>query len=138
MKHIFKKSTLFLFSGLLLLGACKKNFEELNAPWNQPTSASTPEVFNAIISSLPLTAGEQSVFNSWIYSITQQATITSGAYPYDNARSAAWTNYYSTLANYRMLEKRIEESGNAASMNNLYAMLKTIMAYKTIKTTNYF
>lgn len=138
MKHIFKKPTIFLFSGLLLLGACKKNFEELNAPWNQPTSASTPEVFNAIISSLPLTPGEQSVFNSWIYPITQQATITSGAYPYDNARGAAWTNYYSTLANYRMLEKRIAESGNVASMNNLHAMLKTIMAYKTIKTTNYF
>ena len=138
MKHMLNKSTILLFIGVLFLGACKKNFETLNAPWNQPTTASTPEVFNAIVSSLPLTAGEQSVFNSWIYPITQQAAITSGAYPYDNARGAAWTNYYATLANYRMLEKRIKESSDVASMNNLYAMLKTIMAYKTIKTTNYF
>lgn len=138
MTHTRKKIVLILLPMLLFFSACKKNFETLNSPWNQPTSASTPELFNAIISSLPLTAGEQSVYNSWIYPITQQGMITSGAYPYNNAKDPLWNNYYSTLANYRLLEKNIAASTDVASMNNLSAMLKTIMAYKTIKTTNFY
>lgn len=123
---------------LLLFSSCKKNFESINTPPKDATIATTPEVFNMIVSSLPLTAGEQSVFNSWIYPITQQAIVTSGAYPYDNAKEAVWSNYYTTLANYRLLESRITSSSTPATMNNLYAMLKTLMAYKTFKTTNYY
>jgi hypothetical protein len=138
MKHMRQTIYLLFLATLLLCGACKKNFETLNAPWNQPPTASIPELFNAVVSSLPLTAGEQSVFNAWIYPITQQGMITSGSYAYLNARDAAWNNYYNTLGNYRLLESRIAASEDVSSMNNVYAMLKTIMAYKTIKTTNYF
>jgi hypothetical protein len=123
---------------MLMLFSCKKDFESINTPPKDATSAPTPQVYNQIISSLPLTAGEQSVFNSWVYPITQQAIVVSGGYPYDNAKDAAWSNYYLTLSNYRLLESRITESDTAAKMNNLYAMLKTIMAYKTFKTTNYY
>ncbi|MBS1563584.1 MAG: SusD/RagB family nutrient-binding outer membrane lipoprotein [Bacteroidetes bacterium] len=118
--------------------SCKKNFETINSPWNQPTTASIPELFNGVVSSLPLTAGEQSVFNAWIYPITQQGMIVSGSYAFVNARDAAWNNYYTTLGNYRLLQSRIAESSNPSGMNNVTAMLKTLMAYKTIKTTNYF
>ncbi len=137
MKHS-KKYIILLLGGSIFLGACKKNFEEINTPPKDATDASTPQIFNAIVSSLPLGAGEQSVFNSWIYPITQQAIITSGAYPYDNAKAEVWTNYYTTLANYHLIESRIAEAGSPSSMNNLYAMLKTIMAYKTFKVTNYY
>src|SRR5258708_3193953 len=123
MKLIRYTIIIFLFSDVFIFTACKKDFETINSPWNQPTSPTIPELFNAIVSSLPLTAGEQSVFNSWIYPITQQGMITSGAYPYINARDAAWSNYYSTLGNYRLLENRIATSADPASMNNLYAML---------------
>ena len=138
MTHIRKTLYLVLLAALFCCSACKKNFESINAPWSAPTSASTPEVFNAIISSLPVTAGEQSVYNAWIYPITQQGIITAGSYPYSNAKDAAWNNYYATLANYRLLQSRIAAASDVNSMNNVYAMLKTIMAYKTIKTTNYF
>ncbi|RYE11566.1 MAG: SusD/RagB family nutrient-binding outer membrane lipoprotein, partial [Sphingobacteriales bacterium] len=118
--------------------SCKKDFEEINAPWDKPSSASTPEMFNAVVSSLPLTGGEQSVMNAWLYPITQQAAITSGSYPFDNAKGAVWENYYYTLGNARIIEDRIEKSENPSSMNNVSAMLKTIMAYKSFKATNYF
>jgi hypothetical protein len=95
-------------------------------------------MFNGIVSSLPITAGEYSVMNSWIYPITQQGIVTSGAYPYDNAKSAVWDNYYQTLANYRLLQSRISASKDSSTLNNLYGMLKTLMAYKTFKTTNYY
>lgn len=120
------------------LFSCTKDFEEINTPPKDATSAPTPQVYNMIISSLPLTGGEQSVFNSWIYPITQQAIVVSGAYPYNNARDAAWSNYYLTLANYRLLEDRIATSESPGKLNNVYAMLKTIMAYKAFKTTNYY
>lgn len=135
MKYLSKISIVAL---LIATASCKNDFEEINAPWDKPNSASTPEMFNAVVSSLPLTGGEQSVMNAWIYPITQQAAITSGSYPFDNARDAVWENYYYTLANARIIEDRIEKSENPSSMNNVSAMLKTIMAYKSFKTTNYF
>lgn len=119
-----------------LVSSCKKDFEKINTPPTAATSASSEQIYNMIVSSLPQTPGEQSVYNSWIYPITQQAIVTSGAYPYNNARDAEWSNYYTTLANYRLLESRIAES--PANMNNFYAMLKTIMAYKTFKVTNFY
>ncbi len=137
MKPIICRIEALLFA-VLLLASCKKDFESINTPPKDATTATTPEVFNMIISSLPETGGEQSVYNSWIYPITQQAIVTSGAYPYDNAKDGLWSNYYTTMADYRLLENRITTATNPASMNNLYAMLKTIMAYKTFKTTNFF
>lgn len=119
--------------------SCKDGFEDINAAWDKPTNATTNEIFNAVVSSLPLTAGEQSVMNSWLYPITQQAVVsTGGAYPYDNARNAVWQNYYYTLANIRIIEDRIEKDANPAQFNNLSAMLKTLKAYKTFKATNYY
>lgn len=123
---------------LLSLGGCKKDFTTINTPPEGATVATTPEVFNEVISSLPMGAGEYSVSNSWIFPITQQAIITSGAYPYDNARSEVWSNYYQTMANYRLLQSRISATKDTTTMNNISAMLKIIMAYKTFKVTNYY
>lgn len=123
---------------VLFAGSCKKNFESINTPPVGATDATTPLMFNGIVSSLPITAGEYSVMNSWIYPITQQGIIVSGAYPYDNAKSAVWDNYYQTLANYRLLQTRISATPDTTTLNNLYGMLRTIMAYKTFKTTNYY
>lgn len=135
MKHLSKIAIIAL---LVTSVSCKNDFEEINAPWNKPNSASTPEMFNAVVSSLPLTTAEQTVMNAWIFPITQQMAITSGSFPYDNAKGAVWENYYYTLANVRILEDRIDKSDNPASMTNMSAMLKIIMAYKSFKATNYF
>jgi len=135
-KHTYL--SFILLTALVTGSSCKKDFETLNAPWNQPTKASVPELFNGILSSLPLTAGEQSVFNAWLYPITQQAIIVSGSYPFNNASEPAWDNYYAALGTYRILQDSIAARKDTANMNNVNAMLKTIMAYKTIKATNYY
>ncbi|MGN7786108.1 SusD/RagB family nutrient-binding outer membrane lipoprotein [Niabella sp. 22666] len=119
--------------------SCTKNFEEINTPPKDPVTASTDELFNGIISSLPLAGGEYAVMNSWIYPMTQQGVVAgSNSYNFDHARGALWTTYYQALANYRLIQSRIEASATPANMNNLYAMLKTLIAYKTFKNTNYF
>lgn len=138
MKSIKNKIYAALFVTAIVGGGCKKGFEDLNTPPDKASTATTPELFNAIVSSLPLTAGEQSVLNSWIYPITQQAIVVSGAYPYDNAKSAVWENYYLTMGNFRVMEDRINKDPNKDTYNNIMAMAKTIMAYQTLKTTNYY
>lgn len=138
MKRIQYKIYLALFATAVMQVSCKKGFEGLNTPPDKASTATTPEMFNAIVSSLPLSAGEQSVLNSWIYPITQQGIVVSGGYAYDNAKSAVWENYYLALGNYRVLEDRIGKDPNKDTYNNTMAMLKTIMAYHTLKTTNYY
>ena len=140
MKYIINKARgVAFFATLFMLSSCTKNFVSINTPPESATDATTPAVFNGIISSLSISAGEYSVMNSWIYPITQQAMISSGSsYRFDNARSALWTNYYYSLASYRLLQHRIATSTDSSKMKNMYAMLKTIMAYKTFKLTNYF
>lgn len=132
---------IYLYAALICsaLFGCTKNFEEINTPPTKPVTASTEELFNGVISSLPISAGEYSVMNSWVYAITQQGALGGGhPYNFDNARDGLWNTYYQSLANYRLIQSRIEASSNPASMNNLSAMLKTLMAYKTFKNTNYF
>ncbi|MHA4812162.1 SusD/RagB family nutrient-binding outer membrane lipoprotein [Flavitalea flava] len=139
MKYIINNTgRLIIFMALLISGGCTKNFESINTPPEGATDVSTPALFNGIISSLPVTPGEYSVLDSWIYPITQQGIVTSGAYPYDNAKSALWTNYYKTMASYRLIQTRISAAADSSTMKNLSAMLKTIMAYKTFKVTNYY
>jgi len=135
---INRTGALIAIMALLFTGACKKNFESINTDPKGATDATTPEVYNGIVSSLPLSAGEYSVMNSWIYPITQQGIVTSGAYAFDNARSAVWTNYYTAMASYRLLQSRISAATDTSTMNNLSGMLRTLMAYKTFKTTNYY
>ncbi|RYY54183.1 MAG: SusD/RagB family nutrient-binding outer membrane lipoprotein [Chitinophagaceae bacterium] len=139
MKRLSNKLYIALVAAAVALQVgCTKGFEDLNTPKDKASSASTPELFNAIISSLPQTAGEQSVINSWIYPITQQAIVVSGAYPYDNAKNSVWETYYLALGNYRVLEDRISKDPAKDTYNNVMAMLKTVMAYHTLKTTNYY
>lgn len=135
---INKTGAAILAITVLFTSSCKKNFESVNTPPEGATDNSTGAVFNAIVSSLPLSAGEYSVMNSWLYPITQQGVVAAGAYPYDNAKTPVWQNYYQTLANYRAMQARISSSKDSATLNNVYGMLKTLMAYKTFKNTNYY
>jgi len=140
MKHLKYKTRqiVFLLISVFLFGSCTKDFEEINTPPEGATDASTPAVYNAIVSSLPMASGQYSVMNAWMYPITQQAAITGGSYPYENANGEVWSNYYRALANYRLLQSRISAETDPAIMNNLSAMLRTIMAYQTFRVTNYF
>src|ERR1700687_1224392 len=99
MKHLKNNIgyLILLFLVILSLGSCTKNFETVNAPPEGAQDASIPALFNGVISSLPLASGEYSVMNSWMYPITQQAIVTSGAYPYENGNKEIWSNYYYTL-----------------------------------------
>ena len=53
MKHLKYKTRqiVFLLISVFLFGSCTKDFEEINTPPEGATDASTPAVYNAIVSS---------------------------------------------------------------------------------------
>ena len=134
-QKIFKISATVIIS-IASFTACTKNFEAINTPPEGATDITISSAYNAIISSLPITAGEYSVMNSWLYQITQLSMGQSG-FPFNNA-SGVWSNYYQTLGTYRLLQDSISAATDSSKLNNVSAMLKTIMAYKTFKMTNYY
>ncbi len=127
-----------LMSASLLGTSCRKNFETVNDKPNGATISTLYTEFNYVVSSLPITDGEYSVMNAWLYPINQQGVVVGNAYPFNNARTSVWENYYLTLATYRKMQSEIAASADSAQYNNVSAMLRTIMAYKAFKVTNYY
>ncbi|MCX6270908.1 MAG: SusD/RagB family nutrient-binding outer membrane lipoprotein [Bacteroidetes bacterium] len=138
-KHIF---FLALFPVLVLFFSCTKGFEEINKDPDGFTTASDGSLFNGIIGSLVLTGDEQMYLqNEILYKQTQQAALTSSAW--GSATSigikSVWSNYYDALAEIRELEDRFSaKDPSTAGLNNMKAMLKVVLAYKTFKLTDYF
>lgn len=142
MKHNIKNraARIFILSGLsmsLLLSSCDKDFGDINRAWDNRTfSAEIPALFNKVVSSLvdPGTAG--TIHTSWIYQNTQLAGMyAASGYRMDNQVGAMWNNYYTALANARKMEQLMDASPDAAKMTNVKAMLKTLIAYQTLRTT---
>ncbi len=126
-------------AAVLFTSSCKNGFEEINKPWDKAVSAPVEQLYNGLVSTMVLGWQEQVTYHSWIYPITQQAMVTSNSgYVMANAASELWSNYYLALGNYRLLEKRIDESPDRDRYKNLLAMAKTVMAYKTIKVSEFF
>lgn len=124
---------------LFVASSCKDGFEEINKPWDKDVSASVSQVYNGLVSTMVMGWQERVTYNSWVYPVTQQGMITaSSGYVMANAASELWNNYYYALGNYRLLEQKIEESADKAKLTNVRAMARTLMAYKTLKVTEFF
>ncbi|AOW10288.1 SusD/RagB family nutrient-binding outer membrane lipoprotein [Flavobacterium gilvum] len=133
---------------LFLLGAitvattssCEQDFGDMNKAWENKVYAPTiPALFNSISASMTDISGNGRMKGSFIYQATQLAApYASSGYRMDDLAIGHWTNYYTALANARKLESVIDADPNAAKMVNLKAMLKTMLAYKTIHATLMF
>ncbi len=128
--------------GLLLLlnGACTKVFEEINTDPQKFTVASDGSLFNGVIESLVPTGNEQFyIWNEILYKQTQQAALGSEAWGnFSIGTEELWKNYYNTLPAIRELERRLASYPQSAGVNNMKAMVKILLAYKTFKMTDYF
>ncbi|MDT8394557.1 MAG: SusD/RagB family nutrient-binding outer membrane lipoprotein [Bacteroidales bacterium] len=125
---------------LIVLSACKKNFEEINTNPQGFTTASNGSLFNAIIESLILTGNEQFYINNEIlYKQTQLAALTRDAWGnFTLGTESMWGNYYQSLPNFRELERRFNNMDQTPEVINMKAMLKIVLAYKTFKLTDIF
>ncbi|MCU7547576.1 SusD/RagB family nutrient-binding outer membrane lipoprotein [Chitinophagaceae bacterium LB-8] len=125
--------------GINTLSSCTKGFEEMNKPYNKPTSASIGDLFNYNISTCQNSYQEQATYHSFIYEITQQATqYASSGYRMENASNEMWDSYYKMLVNSRQIDTLIAASPDKAKMTNILAMNKVIRAFRTIKMTENF
>lgn len=124
----------------IAISSCKKDFGDINKSWDNKVYAPTiPALYNNIASSMQDAGGTGTIYTSFIYQSTQLAAMyASSGYRMDNQVEGAWGNYYSALANSYKLYDMIDADVNAAKMMNVRAMTKTIMAYKTLRTTVLF
>ncbi|MCX6232595.1 MAG: SusD/RagB family nutrient-binding outer membrane lipoprotein [Bacteroidetes bacterium] len=134
-------SVLILIS-VFLSTSCTKDFEDINTNPAIFTTASDGSLFNDVISSLMI-GGEEHLFlnNEILYNQTQMAFCVNPRYPIGGmARGieAPWSGYYSNLPNIRELQRRFNKAIPSAEINNMKAMVKIIMAYKTFKITDFF
>jgi hypothetical protein len=135
------RKPLLLLLFLLFAASCRKDFEEVNTNPFNPTQTSMEALFNGILASLQLGWSEQFyLHNETLYDLTQQGALISHAWP--NIRigvDEVWDNYYTTLRNVRALEERFDQyAGSQEELDNVRAMLKIVLAYKTFKVTDLF
>ncbi|MEI6695402.1 MAG: SusD/RagB family nutrient-binding outer membrane lipoprotein [Bacteroidota bacterium] len=135
------KSFLFLILISILFNvSCTKDFEEIN---NNPavfTTASDGSLLNDVISSLRPGWNEQFYVNNEIlYKQTQMAALFKEAWGNSTiGTEEIWKNYYSFLPNIRELQKRFANDPPSPALNNMNAMVKILLAYKTFKVTDFF
>jgi hypothetical protein len=120
--------------------ACTKDFDEINTDPHGFTTASDGSLFNAILQSLILSGNEQFYINNEIlYKQTQLAALTKEAWGnFTLGTESMWSNYYQVLPNFRELFDRFEEMPSSGELDNMKAMLKIVLAYKTFKITDMF
>lgn len=131
--------SMFIF--FLLTSSCKKDFDTINKDPNGFTSASDGSLFNGAISSLQPGWNEQLYVNvSVLYKETQLTALPEVRWNnYTLGTEEIWKNYYTTLPNFRELEKRFQLlDTTAAEVKNMMAMEKILLAYKTFKVTDLF
>lgn len=137
-----KKIRVLLLPVLIVAaGSCRKDFDEINTNPFNPTQTSMEALFNGVLASLQLGWNEQFyMHNETLYDLTQQGALIARAWP--NIRigvDEVWDNYYTTLRNIRALEERFDQyAGSPEELNNVRAMLKIVLAYKTFKVTDLF
>ncbi len=134
------KYFLLFLSSVIILGSCRKDFEEIDNNPQGFTTASDGSLFNGIIQSLLPTWNEQFYINNEIlYAQTQQAALTKAAWGnFTLGTEDMWSNYYKTLPAIRELEKRFETYPETPATINMKAMLMIVRAYKTFKLTDIF
>ena len=126
---------------LFLTYSCDKGYEEMNKDPLGFTTASDGSLFNNILSSLRLGGNEQFYINNEIlYKQTQLAALTKEEWGnYTIGTEEIWSNYYLKLTLFRDLESKFEFWGDTSNaVNNMKAMLKIVLAYKTFKVTDLF
>ena len=138
------KTKIFTFIFILAIGfisnSCTKDFDEINKPIDLFTTASDGSLFLGIESSLIRPSDELFYINNEVlYKQTQLGALTKEAWGnYNIGTESVWRNYYSVMPNIRELERRFEAATPSPELNNMKAMLKILLAYKTFKVTDLF
>lgn len=138
-----KKTIIYLLVavwGLMFSVSCTEDFEEMNKDPFNPTTTTIEPVFNSITKSLLLGWQEQAgLHNTFYYYYSQQGgRFGISGYLLDASINDIWKNYYQTMADYRLMEGLFETYEGEKDLTNVQAMVKIMMAYKTLKMIETF
>lgn len=122
----------------LAISSCERDFGDINEPWdNRVYSAKIPELYNSIASSM--LEGGRGIFSSFLYQRTQlAANYAASGFRLDNQVGGIWENYYFALADFRKAIELIDAAPDAQNYTNIKAMLTTLTAFKTLRTTTLY
>jgi hypothetical protein len=129
---------------LLSSVSCTSDFENINADWKNPTTASAGQLFNGMISLMRQTADEQLYLNNEIfYPESELGALTSDEWNKSfYGTESIWSNYYCFLSNVRDLEyyfdAECKETGDTAICDIARAEVIVLKAYQTFKLTDIF
>ncbi len=126
--------------GFVFFNSCKKDFEEINTNPLGFTTASTGSLFNGVVQSL-IPSGDENMYvvNEVIYKQTQQGALTRSAWGnFSLGTEAMWSSHFGAIGEIRELENRFADMDPSAELDNMKAMLKILLAYKTFKLTDIF
>lgn len=136
-----KKIFLYIAGISVTLGACTKDFQEINTTPGLPTSTSIPPMVNGVISTLFLKGQEQAaIHNEYYYPVTQLAGLSgSSGYLVQNGALDIWNDYYAALQNLNQIQDKIDAyTGDKAEMDNIQSITYILRAYKTLRITDQF
>jgi hypothetical protein len=124
---------------ILSLASCTKGFEDMNRPYNSPSSASISDLFNSVVSSTQPSWQQKATYHSFVYQITQQTSqYASSGYRMENASNEIWQSYYSMLANSKLIDTLVSKDEKKDNMDNILAMNMTLRSYKTLDVSESF
>ncbi|MFB2119557.1 SusD/RagB family nutrient-binding outer membrane lipoprotein [Parapedobacter sp. 2B3] len=128
----------FVLACSLTISSCERDFGDINEPWdNRVYSAKIPELYNSVANSM--LEGGRGIFSSFLYQRTQlAANYAASGFRLDNQVGGIWENYYFALADFRKAIELIDAAPNPQSYTNIKAMLTTLIAFKTLKTTTLY
>ncbi len=138
---IKKIQALLAIALVFTLIACEKDFEELNKNPFKPTQVEIGPLFNSVIQSLTLGWNEQLYLNNeTIYKLTQQAALSATTFQNVSiGTEEVWSRYYAALSDIRDIESRMDNfEDDQEATNNVRAMLKVVLAYKTFRLSDLF
>lgn len=140
MKRYIKKGALSLamLCSMALTVSCEKDFGDINDPWeNKQYTVELPPLYNSIVSTMTETG--RPIASSFLYQATQlAANYAASGYRLDNQVGGTWENYYFALVDYRKAIELIDADPRSARMTNIRAMLQTLIALKTLRTTTLY
>ena len=141
--HINKFIFSFLaLSVLMVAPGCENNFEEMNVDPFNPTETSVNFLFNDVIASMRYVRNEKLYLNGqrmYQWSQLGAATFDEPNELNDLGRDPVWNDLYGPMRNIREIETRLDAyTGDQERMRNRRALIKILMAYKALRTTDLY
>jgi len=122
----------------VVLASCTKNFVKENTPYDRPTVATLPQLYQGIGSNLEANAeGMDNTGARWLYPITQLGAVYAVSdYPYGSGPN--WGGFYQNLVGMGQMIAKMHAAADSANYVNAEAMVRTLRAYQALELSNLY